>query len=493
MITFTFLKALLNRMFSQPRYMGVLGILIILVVAKVVWSVVFSLLIEQLADPAVHTVLSAVSETAGTILLIAVFYVWVIKPFFHAKQAAHSALRLSEMKYRETFDQAAVGVSHVGLDGSWLLVNKHLCHLLGYTAEELSGMKFQNITHPDDLGGDLANVERLKAGDIDAYDMEKRYIAKDGSVVWVNLTVSLVRKKDNTPDFFISVVEDNTGKKKTEKAAELLGRIVELSLNEVYIFDAKTLLFTSVNYGARQNLGYTIEELKGMTPVDIKPQHTLDKFTEIVAPLKSGKSEKIIFNTVHRRKDGTDYPVEVHLQLAAKEAPPVFVAFILDITERNTLTKELNETVEKLQQASRTKSDFLANMSHELRTPLNAIIGFSEVIGNQYLGQISQIKYIEYAQDIENSGRYLLELINDILDLSKIEAGKYTLEPVELDVSEVVNSSVNLLRQRADDKGVALESIERGPQVALWADSRAVKQILINILGNALKFTPAGG
>ena len=149
--------------------------------------------------------------------------------------------------------------------------------------------------------------------------------------------------------------------------------------------------------------------------------------------------------------------------------------------------KELAET------ANRTKSRFLANMSHELRTPLNAIIGFSEIMMSELCGPIENEKYREYNQDIHESAGHLLALINDILDLSKAEAGKLELQEEVVDVGDLVESSVRLIRQRAVCGDVAIETEIAAAALRLRGDERKLKQILLNLLSNAVKFTPPGG
>lgn len=129
---------------------------------------------------------------------------------------AKADLRESEEHYRRTFEHAAIGVSHVAADGTWLRVNDRICEITGYSRDEMLGMTFQQITHPDDLEADLTQVERMLAGEIDKYSMEKRYIRKDGRVVWIELTVSLVRRADGSPEHFIGVIEDISERKATQ-------------------------------------------------------------------------------------------------------------------------------------------------------------------------------------------------------------------------------------------------------------------------------------
>jgi len=156
------------------------------------------------------------------------------------------------------------------------------------------------------------------------------------------------------------------------------------------------------------------------------------------------------------------------------------------------LFREIEEKSRELEAASRHKSEFLANMSHELRTPLNAILGFSEVLAEGLFGEINE-KQTEYLNDILESGRHLLSLINDILDLSKIEAGRMELEATDFDLPSAIENALTLVRERASRRGIALERTIDERLGMIRADERKVKQVLLNLLSNALKFTPEGG
>ena len=169
------------------------------------------------------------------------------------------------------------------------------------------------------------------------------------------------------------------------------------------------------------------------------------------------------------------------------------VTIVDDVSEIKAREQALMAAKEAAERASRSKSELLANMSHELRTPLNAIIGFSDILKNQMYGPLGDPKYGDYARDINESGVHLLALINDILDLSKIEAGKFELRPSRIVVEHCVEVAVKMVRVRADEKGVSVAAKLGEPLPALWADERAIKQILSNLLSNAVKFTPAGG
>jgi signal transduction histidine kinase len=155
--------------------------------------------------------------------------------------------------------------------------------------------------------------------------------------------------------------------------------------------------------------------------------------------------------------------------------------------------KLAQEAKDKAEAANRAKSDFLANMSHELRTPLNAIIGFSDIIKEQMLGPVGNERYVEYVRDINNSANHLLIVINDILDLSKIEFGNVPLIEENVDLHATIESCLTIIGERARNGGLTVEYKPLEQMPTLWAEQRRIKQILINLLSNAVKFTPQGG
>ncbi len=280
-------------------------------------------------------------------------------------------------------------------------------------------------------------------------------------------------------------------RKSKQKAEELsaFGDILEQSLNEIFIFDVWSLHFVNVNHGARDNIGYTMEELRGMTPLDIMPEQTLASFAELVAPLLEGAQDYLEFTTVHRRKDGSEYPVEVHLETSVLGENKVFVAIILDITERRRIEEELRGSRERALAADRSKSEFLANMSHEIRTPMTAILGFNDIL----LDNATEPEDINAARTVKENGEYLITLINDILDLSKIEAGKLNVEKIACSPHEIIADVASLMRVRAIAKNLQLEAQFNGDiPKTIQSDPTRLRQILINILGNSIKFTETG-
>ncbi|HUN45321.1 MAG TPA: PAS-domain containing protein [Stellaceae bacterium] len=164
-----------------------------------------------------------------------------------------------------------------------------------------------------------------------------------------------------------------------------------------------------------------------------------------------------------------------------------------DVTERKRVEGDLRRARDEAELASRSKTEFLANMSHELRTPLNAVIGFSDVLIGEIFGPLGDARYRDYAHDIRDSGNHLLNLINDVLDVAKIEFGRIELSEEEVPLGEVIGSCVRLMRERADAAGVGLTAEVPADLPTLRADVRRMKQVLLNLLSNAVKFTPSGG
>ena len=169
------------------------------------------------------------------------------------------------------------------------------------------------------------------------------------------------------------------------------------------------------------------------------------------------------------------------------------VSVYSDITDLKASERKLIQARSQAEMANRSKSDFLANMSHELCTPLNAIIGFSEIISNELFGPIVNEKYLEYIRDIHNSSLHLLSIINDVLDMSKIEAGKLELSKEALNIQSVISDVVRMMHERAQSRGIELITQLLDEEVDVWADERAMKQIFLNLLSNAIKFSKAGG
>ncbi len=198
-------------------------------------------------------------------------------------------------------------------------------------------------------------------------------------------------------------------------------------------------------------------------------------------------------SVVGQRKDGTRFEVEASVSTHGTDGERVLTAILRDVTERNRTERELQVAIHQAELANRAKDDFLANMSHELRTPLNAILGFSEILEQEVFGALGSPKYLEYARDIHASGRHLLDVISDILDLAKTVSGNVELEESDIDLGDVIEAAHHLVANSAEAAAVGLSVDVPASLSWLRGDERRIMQALLNLLSNAIKFTPEGG
>ena len=422
-------------------------------------------------------------------------------------EAANAALRESEERFRATFDQAAVGIARVALDGAWLEVNQRLCDIVGYTREELLAKTFQDITYPDDLEIDLRLARQLLAGERQAYSLEKRYLRQSGNVVWVNLTGSVVRAADGSAKYFVAVVEDIDQRKQDEMQLRKLSQAVEQSPESIVITNLDAEI-EYVNEAFAQSTGFSRAEAIGRNPRVLQSGRTpRATYTDLWATLAEGRPWKGEFT--NRRRDGGEY-TEFAIITPLRQADGTishYVAVKEDISEKKRLGEELDQYRHHLEElveertrqleiakdaaeaANVAKSAFLANMSHEIRTPMNAILGLTHLLRRDGATPAQADKLSK----IGGAAQHLLSIINDILDLSKIEAGKLRLEQGDFALSALLDHVRSLILDSARAKGLRVD-VEAGDAPAwLRGDATRIRQALLNYAGNAVKFTDRGG
>jgi PAS domain S-box-containing protein len=402
------------------------------------------------------------------------------------------AMRQSEERYRTLVELMPDGVI-VSQAGKISFINSAGVRLCGGgRPEDLIGRPVLDFVHPDWRDPITRRMATKQPTSLPS--IEHLRVRLDGSSYWAEGTGSDAVWHGGLGR--LVVIRDITKFKESEAklrdANHTLEAFIESSPVPIFRVDRNARV-TLWNGAAERVTGWTAAEAVG-NPV---PYLTDGLEHERGAMLKAATDVKrpIVREAKRRRRDGT--PVD-YLTYAAplinehKEITGIVVQLI-DITKRNRGEQALREAKEAAELANRTKSEFLANMSHELRTPLNAVIGFSELILSEMLGPLGSDRYREYIRDIRQSGTHLLGLINDILDLSKIEAGKVELEEATFDPAEAISATLRIIRERAQQRHIALAAPRIEPSTKLRADERKVKQILLNLLSNAVKFTPEGG
>lgn len=274
-----------------------------------------------------------------------------ISVFFQDVSERHrliTELGKNAQRFERTFDLAGVGIAHVGMDGSWLRVNQRLCDIVGYSRPELLARSFQDLTHPEDLEKQTEQYERLKAGEVDRFSMEKRCLHKNGTVVWVNLTMSLMRAGGGE-QYAIAVVEDISERKAAEERLLQLSAIVASSDDAIY---GKTLqgVITTWNSGATKMYGYSAAEIVGRPVSVLMPADREDEMPSVLSRLAMGENIES-YETVRRRKDGSLVDVSLNISTIRDKSGRIIGASTIarDITKQKQAKARLRESEERLQ------------------------------------------------------------------------------------------------------------------------------------------------
>ena len=422
------------------------------------------------------------------------------------RHQADEVLRTSEERFRTMFMQAPIGIAVIdSLSGHICEFNQKFADIAGRSTQEMSNIDWMQITHPDDVQADIEKMILLNTGKIDKFQMEKRYLYPDGEVVWVDTTVIKLNSNDTAHPRHFGIVQDITARKQAESAQIIFDQslrdqqfytrsLIEANIDAILTTDPSGII-TDVNKETESLTGCTRDELIGSP---FKNYFTDTERAE--AGIRLVLSEMNVTDyeiTVHAR-DGKETAVSYNATTfydRDRKLQGVFAA-ARDITERKRMDQvlqgknvELEISRSIAEKANLAKSDFLSNMSHEIRTPMNAIIGMS------YLALKTELtpRQRDYIKKIKGSGQHLLGIINDILDISKIEAGKLSIEQTEFELEKVLDTVANLIAEKTSAKGLELIfEIDKRVPSNLIGDPLRLGQIFINYSNNAVKFTEKG-
>jgi len=382
-------------------------------------------------------------------------------------------------------------------DNPIIYFNPAFKKLTGYSKEEILNENCRFL-QKDDRQQEAVNKLKNAIINGESCQVILRNYKKDGSLFWNDLHITPIINRKGIVTNYIGILNDITDKKITEQEKKYLATIFDESLNEIYVFDVKTLQFINANYGAQKNIGYTLEDLKNMTSVDIKPEYTELQFRNELEMLDKDNVEKIEFETIHQRKSGTTYPVNVHLQRSKLGDRDVYVSIILDITEQKNYTKKLEVTVAKRTEELKTalaseielnelKTRFLSLVSHEFKTPLSGILT-STMLLSKYKLEEQQDKRDRHIKTITDEVHYLNNILTDFLSVERLDKGKYNYKFNTFKLSKVVNEvvySANMLLK----EGQHINYPDNIDELSLYQDEKIIELALSNLVHNAIKYS----
>lgn len=419
--------------------------------------------------------------------------------------------REAEKQLGDAIESISEGFVLFDKDDRLVVCNNRYKEFYGYSDKDV-----QPGVHTRELGRlDLKRGTVILDGSVDEYidrrDDHQRLFQRPYIIHFKDGRILEAQDRQTSSDGIVSTQKDVTELKRAQNELEKshndlearvmertqqlqkLSLAVEQSPNAVFITDTEGTI-EYINSKFTELTGYTAEDAIGENPRLLKSNETpIETYTDMWNTIQAGKDWR--GEIKDRRKDGKHFWANETIAPVIDENGDVthYVATHEDISERKEAQLAVQSALEAAEIANRAKSDLMANMSHELRTPLNAIIGFSSTIQEETFGPLCNDKYREYLDDINRSGQHLLELINDILDVSAIEAGALEVDEENVSLTEIVEVSIRLIMPRAEAGQVTVSSSINPTIPLIYADGRRIKQVLLNLLSNAVKFTQEGG
>ncbi|AKB75574.1 sensory transduction histidine kinase [Methanosarcina lacustris Z-7289] len=402
-------------------------------------------------------------------------------------EKAYSSLLENERRFSEAQKVAHIGNWDWNIITNKLYISDEVYRIYGCEPQELSVIRnaFLSYLHPDDR--DFVDNTHKKALNGRPYSIDYRIILANGEEHIVHEQGKVIFDKENIPVQMRGTVQDITKRKKSEEKIKNLADIVESSNDAIGTLSLDEVI-TGWNKGAEQVYGYSAKEILGKSISILELDNCKGKIKQLIEKIKQG--EKIRhYETSRLKMDGTTINVSVtRSPIFDQSGKFVAISFIdRDITEKK-IAEKLHQEMQMAEVANRAKSDFLANMSHELRTPLNSIIGFSDLLFEQAYGELNK-KQLRSVGNISRSGKHLLNLINDILDISKIEAGKMELDYQNFELATKLDMIRNILFPIADKNNIKIEIDMDSKLTSICADEDKFIQIMYNLVNNAIKFS----
>jgi PAS domain S-box-containing protein len=395
-------------------------------------------------------------------------------------------LRESEARFRRTFELAGSGMAHIGMDRRFIRVNRRLCEILGYSEQELLGLTGRQISHPDDL--DIINEQRprLYAGEIDAVRVEKRYLRKDGSVVWVHFSMTVERDAAGAPLYEIAVFEDITA----QLDAQLKLRESEARYRQTFELAASGIChvrdgrFVRVNKRLCEILGYPEQELLGKHVKDISHPEDRDVTDAERARIRNGEIESARFEKRYIRADGTVVWCRIAIALVRDvfDMPAYEVAVFDDITDRKKAEAALHEAHEELKRSNAELEQFAYVASHDLQEPLRMVASYTQLLARRYDERLDSDAR-EFMSYIVDGASRMKQLIEDLLAYSRV--GTKGIAFANVSAEAALRRALFNLRGGIAEAGAA---VTHDPMPTLPADEVQLGQLFQNLIGNALKF-----